>query len=283
MRFSERHGFKPVKTAIQVDTIDQDLRNALWNVLKITYWDTVVSSGDFMERGYYLSYHQNEKMEILCKILWVHYFKNTLDNLSDDWNGVYRSIQTHYFQCKWYEIYDFIEFIANNYSDGSKNEAFMEHCNYCLKKEISAYRFVGGKITRIVSDEEIGAIEEAIQLEHTPTRTHLRRALEMLSDRKNPDYRNSVKESISAIEAYVRYITKLEKGTLGDLLKEMEKAGKVHPALKASFSSLYGYTSDADGIRHGLINEETSDLEDAKFMLVACSAFINYVSGKLGK
>ncbi len=281
MRFSERYGFKPVKTSIQVDNIDQDLRNALWNVLKIIYWDTVESSGDFMERGTYLSYHRNENMEIYCKLLWIHYFKSTLDNLSDDWSSVYRSIQTYYFQCKWYEIYDFIEFIANNYSDISKNKRFMELCNGCLKKEVSAYRFVGGKITRIVSDEEIGAIDEAIQIEHTPTRTHLKRALEMMSDRKNPDYRNSIKESISAVEAFVRSVTKLEKCTLGDLLKEMEKAGKIHPALKISFSSLYGYTSDADGIRHGLINEEKSDLEDAKFMLVACAAFINYVSGKL--
>ena len=67
---------------------------------------------------------------------------------------------------------------------------------------------------------------------------------------------------------------KQEKSTLGDLLKEMERGGKLHPALKASFSSLYGYTSDADGIRHALIGEEANDFEDAKFMLVACSSFI---------
>lgn len=106
---------------------------------------------------------------------------------------------------------------------------------------------------------------------------HLRRSLELLSDRNNPDYRNSIKESISAIEAISCIIMNNPKATLGQALKEMEINFKLHPALKSTFSSLYGYTSDADGIRHSLLEESTLKQEDARFMLVTCSAFVNYL------
>jgi len=67
-------------------------------------------------------------------------------------------------------------------------------------------------------------------------------------------------------------------------LKKLEDKGiELHPALKSSFSSLYGYTNDADGIRHALLEESTLDFDDAKFMLVSCSAFVNYLAAKANK
>lgn len=43
---------------------------------------------------------------------------------------------------------------------------------------------------------------------------------------------------------------------------------------------MYGYTSDEDGIRHSLLEESTLKFMDAKFMLVSCSAFINFLIDK---
>ena len=106
----------------------------------------------------------------------------------------------------------------------------------------------------------------------------------LMSDRKSPDYRNSIKESISAVEAICRLITNHKKVTLGQCLKEMEGAKvMLHGALKKAFSNLYGYTSSAAGIRHALMDEPRLSFEDAKFMLVSCSAFINYLVSKAGK
>jgi len=34
-------------------------------------------------------------------------------------------------------------------------------------------------------------------------------------------------------------------------------------------------------IRHSLLNEPNVDFEDAKFMLVACCAFVNYLISKM--
>lgn len=57
----------------------------------------------------------------------------------------------------------------------------------------------------------------------------------------------------------------------------------MHSDLKEAFKKLYGYTSDADGIRHALMDESNLDFEDAKFMLVSCSAFTNYLIAKAAK
>lgn len=70
------------------------------------------------------------------------------------------------------------------------------------------------------------------------------------------------------------------KATLGQALKALEGKTEIHPAFKNALSSLYGYTSDASGIRHALIEEENVDFADAKFMLVSCAAFVNYLKSK---
>src|SRR5206468_3589043 len=95
---------------------------------------------------------------------------------------------------------------------------FTQYCNQILEKEFSAYRFVGDKITPITSKEEISEINNAINSPLQSVNEHLNRALALLSDRENPDSRNSIKESISAVEAICQKITGKESATLGDAL-----------------------------------------------------------------
>ena len=98
----------------------------------------------------------------------------------------------------------------------------------------------------------------------------------MLSDRTNPDYRNSIKESISAVESLCRTVSGNDKATLSAALKILKDKG-LHPALESAFQSLYGYTSDANGIRHALLEKSNLTSTEARFMLIICSAFTNYV------
>jgi len=275
--FSQRKGFKPIKSVMQVDYMDTELRNGLWNALTLFYWNQV--KGDLIS--------QYEKMDILFKKLWFSYFKKPIDTLRNLWPDTYREIREYFFNCKWYEVYDFIEFIANNYPGeyNAVNPEFMDLCNSVLERELSAYRFVGGKITQITSEAEVSEIEEALEISKPlkAVNTHLKRALDLLANRKSPDYRNSIKEAISAVEAICNLITKEKKATLGQALKRIEDKVSLHPALKNAFSNLYGYTSDAEGIRHALLNEPNLSFEDAKFMLVSCSAFVNYLISKASK
>jgi hypothetical protein len=38
--FSERKGLKPIKSVIQIDSMDDALRNGLWSALTIYDWDS---------------------------------------------------------------------------------------------------------------------------------------------------------------------------------------------------------------------------------------------------
>jgi hypothetical protein len=277
MLFSQRKGITPVKSVIQTGSMDDDLRNGLWSVLFSFYWNRVKTN--------HISDYKD--IDTLFKRIWHSYFKWPLDSLDDYYPQTYKTIREHFFNSEWYEVYDFVEFVAQNYPDKRKegNKKFMEACNSILGRELSAYRFVGGRITQITSEEEISEIEEALRIPEPimNVRTHLKTALDLLADRKSPDYRNSIKESISAVEAVSKLIAKNPKATLGQALKEIENKVSLHTALKSAFSSLYGYTSSADGIRHALLNEPNLTFDDAKFMLVSCSAFVNYLIAKVSQ
>jgi len=137
---------------------------------------------------------------------------------------------------------------------------------------------VGTTLAPITSEEEIASVEQAMSHggKFSPAVAHVETALARLADRSSPDYRNSIKESISAVEAVCQIITGDSKATLGQALKKIG----IHPSLEKGFSAIYGYTSDADGIRNALLEASTVDADDAKFFLVSCSAFVNYLIAK---
>ena len=153
-----------------------------------------------------------------------------------------------------------------------------EHVPYRIVKDNSSgYCY----IIRLTNKEEIKEIENVFNLpeKYKPVQEHLNKALKLYSDRKNPDYENSIKESISAVESLAQIILG-ERGTLGQLIKELP----IENSLKRGFSSLYGWTSAEHGIRHGKANASKKSLEaEARYMLVTCSAFINYVIAKLSE
>lgn len=275
--FSQRMGIKPIRSLIQKESADVALRNALWNGLTLYYLNRFT---DFLSNS-------ENSIQGLAKRIWVNHYKDRLDEIPYYLPNLVIKIKNDFHESSWNEMFDILEFIPNNYIieehfgglNNKINNQFYIFCNSILEQNLSAYRFVDKFIVEISSEEEITAIEESMQITSTfgPVKVHLRRALELLSDRSNPDYRNSIKESISAIESISCIITGNQKATLGQALKEMEKRIEIHAALKSSFSSLYGYTSDANGIRHSLLEESTLKQEDAKFMLVSCSAFVNYL------
>src|SRR5690606_9918422 len=127
------------------------------------------------------------------------------------------------------------------------------------------------------------ALEEAIAAssdEFAPVSQHLEAATRLYSDRRAPDYRNSIKESISAVEAAVQILTGDSKAELGKALSMLATKASLHGAFASALRSLYGYTSDAGGIRHALSEEPAVDAADAKFMLVSCAAFVMYLRQK---
>jgi hypothetical protein len=271
MRFSERIGIIKAKDSIQINSIDSDLKNGLWNVFDSYYLE------EFRDRFV----KKSNKYEFILDI-WHSFFKRTIDEIPSSIIQVKSEIKAWFFQCEWYETYDFIEFCTKN--DLFDIESIISFYNNILEREVSGYRFINGLISPITNKSEIDEIDQAIDDAKNKNlvgvKTHLENSLRMLSDRKTPDYRNSIKESISAVESISKILSSTSKNSLGSALDKIKGKINLHPALEKGFKQIYGYTSDSDGIRHALMEESTCDFEDAKYMLVSCSAFVNYLISK---
>jgi hypothetical protein len=251
--------------------MDDALRNRLWNVMIYSVWNHFPNA-----------YWSGSAGDVFFQRLWHFHYAQPMDQRADNLGEAVIEVRNRYFRWAWNEVYDFIEFVAQNCPADYKVAA---SCNGVLEEELSAYRFVNQTLVPITNEQELEAIQDALELKDAlmPVRVHINTAVKLFADRKAPDYRNSIKESISAVEAACSIIVGAS-ATLGQALKKLEEKGvTLHGALKSAFSSLYGYTSDADGIRHALLDESTLDFDDAKFMLVSCSGFVNYLAAKASK
>ena len=266
--FSERKGFTPVSEIIQTKSMNEALRNSLWNALDTALW----SRPGFISKPY----GTPGRIVPFSRFLWFHYFKKPIDELPRLPHEILKIIRTYFFSCEWYEVYNFLEFIVSAREHSTPR--LVEHLNIVLEQELSGYRFVAERVTDITIQEEINMIEEAVRdSKLAGVSAHIDRALDLYADRDNPDFRNSIKESISAVESIARVVSGSDKATLGDALKAIEKNGRLHPALKDGFLKLYGYTSDEQGIRHAMLDEPNLTAADARYFLVSCSAFVNYL------
>lgn len=281
MRFSQKIGKRPIKTVLQVESIDEDLKNRLWNTILEDFFNEIVA---FSSIG-----GETQQGEI-CRLIWKDFFNYRIDTIpinfisnTVSFTGFINHLRNWFDKTEWYDIYDFIAFIAS-IDTKMVGRGFTYKCNLVLEKEVSGYRLINDEIVQITSEEEIQEIKDALinTDEWQSVSTHLNSALGLLADRKNPDYRNSIKESVSAVESFCKIITQDDKATLGKALSEIEKSHKLHSSLKKAFSAIYGYSSDSSGIRHSLLESDVNvEFEDAKFMLVSCSAFINYLKSKI--
>lgn len=279
--FSERYGYVNPRDVIVRECINIDIQNAICSAfdnLRQNYNSIDLNVGKESVNSYTV-------MEMAIWVLFLNKRKNNFYT----YNGQCKVVATTFLESDeiWYKKLDMLEFtikwMADNYSDNARQDVlkkFVHYLNTRFQILGFAYRIVNNQIVEITSEEEIIAIEEALKVSE-PIAKHLSSSMALLSQRPNPDYRNSIKESISAVEYICREIT--GKTTLGDALKELDKKGlQLSNMLKTAFEKLYVYTNDkATGIRHALMDEKDAPgFDEAKFMLVACSAFVNYINAK---
>jgi len=183
-------------------------------------------------------------------------------------------LKNWFYGAEWYEVYNLLEYLLASQA----NPLFHRRVSFFLEREKSGYRILQNQFVPITDSVELRAVADAASLpsQFSAAREHIQTAITLFSRKPQPDYRNSVKESISAVESIARIIAGNSKATLGDALKSMNDKTPMHPALREAMSKLYGYTSDASGVRHSLTEASSIDEAEAKFMIVACSAFVNF-------
>ena len=283
MRFSERYGHKPVRLELQKSDINEPLKIALVNVMH-DLWDD-------------LEKYQNENSDSFIGIdrnIAKAYFQKFCGEIyaSDDYSvkfryGTWFDAMPGYFQEQeeWYRKYDFIEFLCKELKLAQCKEAFIVNCNQALKDHMSAYRIIDNRVVSIIEDLEIEEVNQAVEAagKFSGASEHIKKAIGFFSDKKNPDYKNVVKEAVTAVESICRIIIEEEKD-LGKALYLLEKKFGLHPKLKSSIEKLYNYSCDV-GARHAnpIEPKETDKVDEAeaRFILVTTSAFINYVDSKI--
>lgn len=271
MPFSQRKGLKPVSAIIQADSMSADLRNSLWNALNVALWSST---------GFVWKQYGEADIEPLSRVLWFKYFKKPIDSRPDGNQGILAEIRSYFFGCQWFEVYDFLEFVVDYYERSIPE--LPKLVNRILERELSAFRFISGHFTDITDIQELAMLDDSLKdSQFAGATAHLQRGFELYADRDSPDYRNSIKESISAVESIARIVAGDPKASLGDALKAIEKRGALHPALKEGFLKLYGYTSNEGGIRHAMLDEPNLTPSDARYFLLSCTSFVNYLKAQL--
>lgn len=270
--FSERFGFKKPREALQLESMDGELRTALWNWMYVFVFKGVSANDVYWK--------SDESAYSSIYFTWAQILKRPLDALPGVGHDVSRKFREIVSTGEFHQVYSVVEGLLHKHVavNNSERDNAISALNYTLDREGSGYRYVGSELVPITSPLELEAIDQAMNAlgRFDPAKRHIERALQLLSDRKAPDYRNSIKESISAVEASCRVILGEPKVTLADALRAMDVAGiKFHPAFREGLTRLYGYTSDKGGIRHALSDEVTPSASEARFMLVTCSAFMN--------
>lgn len=219
MRFSERYRYKPIREIIQRESIDQNLKTELWN----SYLVTIEVAGKF-DSNFFPS-TSNYNLYPLYKAYWGYLFKKPIDEIPNTVSDCKNIVRDYFFEkLDWFEVYDFIEITLAYLPSALPKKykvAFTTLINKALERENSAYRIINDQIIEITSAQEIQSIEEALENTsiYSGLQQHLNQALKLMSDRQNPDYRNSIKESISAVESICKVVTNDEKATLGKALK----------------------------------------------------------------
>ena len=272
--FSERNGIV-VKEILHPYEMPQELRNSLWNALYGALGPPN-SKSDFWR---YLIFN-----------LAVNHWSSPVDNFQG-WadKDCASQLRVRFIESRtetWDSIYDLLEQIneeLNVVQLESMKDKFEFSVNRALENELAAWRMVNGQVVQMTSSVEIESIVEAIKSSAAAgldgAAEHLEKATKLLSLRPNPDYPNSIKESISAVESVARKLG-VENAGLDKPLKALAEKIQMHGGLREGFVKLYGYTSDESGIRHAIMDQANIGLDEAKYMLVSCSAFVHFLTMK---
>lgn len=286
--FSDDMGFNPCNTQPQTAEFDHRTRtfisNSLYDFLQIVFEHEVET------RNLRYGLSDQNLSTVFCKDLIQNVFADSNHlpiGYRYNWENLYPSIEKVIMEAPYNEVLDLLWYICYWLSVATNKcfNIFQKRFNDIFEREYVGYRFITGKIVPITDKIEMQEIEKAVQTPFEGARVQLQKALGFLSDREHPDYKNCAKESISAVESVCKVLANDPKAELGKALKSLIANGmNIHGSLKSAILALYGYASDEGGIRHAeRETESTVTFEEAKFMMVTCSAIVNYLVAEYGK
>lgn len=270
--FSQAEGRVPLPSQLAFREVSPELVAKLWAAIH----------GNLEKTQRFNSMGQNTIGSFWEQVLWswhVEFQYQFADEYDTSFRHWEKRLKLIFASRDYLQIFDFVQFVARFSSTTSD---LYRRISEAFTSSRAAYTLIDGTIFPKASELEGEVLVDAFETlkggKLAGARRHLLASAELLG---KADFAGSVRESISAIEGVVLAIdTSTDK--LGAALSNLEKKGAIHGSLKAAFGSLYGYTSDSEGIRHALVFQDVPHVDeaDALFMLGACASFITYVTTK---
>lgn len=201
----------------------------------------------------------------------------------------------------WQKVYDFCERLhsqlpnqvgwEDNYGNYTERIARADSQAYIAAEvqrlffeEGLAYEFTDGAVRRQGRKHtvELASKSQVVlgAAELISARQHFEKALQFFRHPTKPDYQNSVKEAVCAVEATGKTLFPMAKAaTLGDLIKWLGSTTLVvvPKALCQTLTGIYAFRNGAEGVAHGASTGGKVSAEVAEYVLGVCASQIIYL------
>ncbi|MCY4174465.1 MAG: hypothetical protein OXF25_10515 [Cyanobacteria bacterium MAG CAR3_bin_5] len=300
LTFSQRYRYAPLPEPMRLEYLSKDLRRELCDLI-YAFLKTMTNIDHYNGHIVYSKVTFVDSGETYIKNILGRIKNCPRNKVSLSFSKNIETFQTIFTTREFNEILDYLEIMINEFAnmlakdkdfvydlneEGFINfpdrvrKLFIKHSSaYWLDISQYPYRFYP-RASKEQGETTQQAIETVRQGRMDAAATHLRQAAEHINIGQ---YADSVADSIHAVESVARTIDPNHGDSLGKALNSLEDEGHLkHKALKQAFMKLYGYTSDEQGIRHALLDQNSADvgLDEAIFMFGACASFAAYLTRK---
>jgi hypothetical protein len=270
LTFEQAEGVEPLPSQLGLKEVSPALRAAAWKL--------VLRSIQHHSHQQMYGRHVVNPWKQILEDRHVYRLHRPIDEFSTDLGEIETELKPIFMAGSYVQILGFFAFVI---AHPNCPYEFAERVNGVLNFAHSPYRVHERIIVPFGSAAELETVKAAFAdlaaSEFHGARQHLRNAAEQLTAGKYPD---SIRESIHAVESVTRVLE--PAGDFGKALARLETKVKIHGGMKAGFRSLYGFTSDEKGIRHPLLDDPESKVDeaDALFMIGACASFVSFLINK---
>ena len=275
--FSHRYGYEPLPEPMKIEELSKEIRIELWNSVRRLLLKEIA-------RNRHINYFGGETRRFVERVLgrWSTRPEDEIPYKIDQVMSIFKDA---FGGADFNRVLDLMEIMVN---DVLVNREFVESVERSFESHVAAYWLRADEspfhFFPRSSKEQGEAVRASMDTLHQHNMDGAVSHLQAASKRiRAEEWADSIRESIHAVESVARLIDPNEEKTLGQALDSLEDADLLkHPALKNAFKKLYGYTSDEQGIRHALLEQQSADvgLDEALFMFGACASFAAYLTAK---
>ena len=262
--FSQRYGTRRPKTGLIQDELTNGLVHGLINIVDVLLSQWHAQNSDSVIRGTYkavdhrIDWNANSIGELIEALDW--------DEYCDACEALYRLIERH----------------------GGKpdRDRFSNELNALFGRQYFGYQVRNGKVEMVGTAAHEASIAQARAVlmddDMAGPDKQFQKASEFFNRRPRPDSENCVKEAVGAVEGTARVLLGDDNVLLPAALDQIAKEKGIHPTLVASLKKYYAYRGDADGVTHGMTEEEVRS-EDAEFVMSLAASAIVYLARLYGR